>query len=116
LNALNTFQRDVSLNETESRAFLHKYLFSSDEVFTPVRSLSYGQRARLALACMVAKGCNFLLLDEPLNHLDLPSRAQFEQALSTFEGTILTVVHDRYFIQRYATCLWEIRNEKVIIL
>jgi ATP-binding cassette subfamily F protein 3 len=93
---------------------LHKYLFSSDDVFTPVGSLSYGQRARLALACLVARGCNFLLLDEPLNHLDLPSRAQFEQALTDFEGTILTVVHDRYFIQRYATSLWQIENGKLI--
>jgi ATP-binding cassette subfamily F protein 3 len=113
-NALTTFQRSTSLNETDSRAFLHKYLFSSDDVFTPVGSLSYGQRARLALACLVARGCNFLLLDEPLNHLDLPSRAQFEQALTDFEGTILTVVHDRYFIQRYATSLWQIENGKLI--
>jgi ATP-binding cassette subfamily F protein 3 len=114
LNALTTFQRSASLNETESRAFLHKYLFNGDDVFTPVGSLSYGQRARLALACLVARGCNFLLLDEPLNHLDLPSRAQFEQALIDFEGTILTVVHDRYFIQRYATRLWQIENGKLI--
>jgi ATPase subunit of ABC transporter with duplicated ATPase domains len=113
-NALTTFQRSASLNETESRAFLHKFLFSGDEVFTPVGSLSYGQRSRLALACLVARGCNFLLLDEPLNHLDLPSRAQFEQALADFEGTILTVVHDRYFIQRYATRLWQIENGKLI--
>lgn len=109
-NALTTFQRSTSLNETDSRAFLHKYLFSSDDVFTPVGSLSFGQRARLALACLVAQGCNFLLLDEPLNHLDLSSRAQFEQALTDFEGTILTVVHDRYFIQRYATSLWQIER------
>jgi ATP-binding cassette, subfamily F, member 3 len=109
-NALITFQHSASLNETESRAFLHKYLFSGEDVFTPVNSLSYGQRARLALACLVARGCNFLLLDEPLNHLDLPSRAQFEQALADFEGTILTVVHDRYFIKRYATRLWLIEN------
>ncbi len=113
LNALTTFQRSASLNETESRAFLHKYLFSGDEVFTSVGSLSYGQRARLALACLVARGCNFLLLDEPLNHLDLPSRAQFEQALADFEGTILTVVHDRYFIERYATHVWQIQEKEL---
>lgn len=110
LNALDQFRRSASMNETDARAFLHKYLFTGDEVFTPVGSLSYGQRARLALACTVARGCNLLLLDEPLNHLDLPSRAQFEQALADFEGTILTVVHDRYFIQRYATRIWQIEN------
>jgi ATP-binding cassette subfamily F protein 3 len=114
MNALTTFQRCANLNETESRAFLHKYLFSGDEVFTPVASLSYGQRARLALACVVAQGCNLLLLDEPLNHLDLPSRTQFESALADFNGTILTVVHDRYFIQRYATRIWQIEDGKLI--
>ncbi len=114
-DALSTFQRCVALNETEARAFLHKYLFSGDEVFTPVERLSFGQRARLSLACLVARGCNFLLLDEPLNHLDLPSRLQFESALKDFEGTILTVVHDRYFIQRYATRLWQIEEGQLKI-
>ena len=110
LTVLTQFQNNANMNETNARTFLHKYLFTGDEVFTPVGSLSYGQRARLALACTVARGCNLLLLDEPLNHLDLPSRSQFEQALSDFEGTILTVVHDRYFIQRYATRIWQIEN------
>jgi ATP-binding cassette subfamily F protein 3 len=71
-------------------------------------------RSRLSLACLVAQGCNFLLLDEPLNHLDLPSRAQFEKALGSFEGTILAVVHDRYFMQRFATRIWEI-NKGVLL-
>ena len=113
LTALSSFQKKINMNETEARSFLHKYLFSGDEVFTPVENLSFGQRARLSLACLVARGCNFLLLDEPLNHLDLSSRTQFEQALSSFEGTILTVVHDRYFIQRFATQIWEIVDGKL---
>jgi ATP-binding cassette, subfamily F, member 3 len=96
------------LNETDARAFLHQFLFSGDDVFTPVGKLSYGERARLALACLVASGCNLLLLDEPINHLDVPSRARFEQALATFEGTVLAVVHDRYFIQGFASEIWEI--------
>ena len=115
LNALTTFQRSVNMNESESRAFLHKYLFNGDEVFTPVGSLSYGQRARLALACLVARGCNLLLLDEPLNHLDLPSRTQFESALADFEGTILIVVHDRYFIERCANRLWQIKGGQLTV-
>ena len=90
-------------NETDARAFLHQFLFTGDEVFTPVGKLSYGERARLVLACLVASGCNLLLLDEPINHLDVPSRARFEQALATFEGTVLAVVHDRYFIQGFAS-------------
>ena len=73
-------------------------------------SLSYGERARLVLARLVATGCNFLMLDEPINHLDIPSRAKFEQAMLAFEGTVLAVVHDRYFIRRFATCIWAIHD------
>ena len=101
--------RDVApMDETEARAFLHYFLFEGDDVFVPVGDLSYGERARLALARMAASGCNFLLLDEPVNHLDIPSRARFEQALAAYEGTVLAVVHDRYFIRRFATRVWRL--------
>jgi ATPase subunit of ABC transporter with duplicated ATPase domains len=60
----------------------------------------------LLLAKLTAEGCNCLLLDEPINHLDIPSRSQFEQALSGFNGAVLAVVHDRYFIQRFADEIW----------
>ena len=96
------------LTQTEARSFLHYFLFSRDEVFVPVGSLSFGERARLALAQLVARGCNFLLLDEPINHLDIPSRSRFEQAMTAFQGTVLAIVHDRYFIERFATGLWAI--------
>mgnify|MGYP001764358381 CR=1 FL=1 len=75
--------------------------------------MSYGERARLSLACLVAEGCNLLLLDEPINHLDIPAREQFELALKAFEGTVLAVVHDRYFIERFATCLWAVKDRKI---
>ena len=114
-NALLTLQRTGSLPESDARAYLHKYLFTNDEVFTPVKNLSWGQRVRLSLACLVAGGCNFLLLDEPLNHLDLPSRAQFERALADFSGTVLAVTHDRYFTARFATCLWHIADGKLSV-
>ncbi|MFN2220376.1 MAG: ABC transporter ATP-binding protein, partial [Anaerolineae bacterium] len=65
---------------------------------------------RLALARLVAQGCNFLLLDEPINHLDIPSRSRFEQAMSAFPGTVLAIVHDRYFIEHFATGLWAIQQ------
>jgi ATP-binding cassette subfamily F protein 3 len=58
----------------------------------------------------VATGCNFLMLDEPINHLDIPSRTKFEQAMQAFEGTVLAVVHDRYFIRGFATRIWAIRG------
>ena len=112
-DALTMLRGLAPLNETDARAFLHQFLFTGDEVFTPVGKLSYGERSRLALACLVASGCNLLLLDEPINHLDVPSRARFEQALATFEGTVLAVVHDRYFIQGFASEIWEIRAGKL---
>jgi ATP-binding cassette subfamily F protein 3 len=105
-NALQIIQTLAPMNETDTRSFLHFFLFSGDDALRPASQLSYGERARLALARLVVQGCNFLLLDEPINHLDIPSRERFEQALASFEGTILAVVHDRYFIERFATQLW----------
>jgi ATP-binding cassette, subfamily F, member 3 len=104
-------QNLAPLNETEARAFLHYFLFSGDDALRDVRLLSYGERARLALAVLVIQGCNFLLLDEPINHLDIPSRARFEQALAGFQGTVLAVVHDRYFIERFASEIWLVGNQ-----
>ena len=78
-----------------------------------MRELSFGERARLSLARLVAQGSNFLLLDEPINHLDIPSRERFEQALAQFDGTILAVVHDRYFIKRLATELWKVEGRNI---
>ncbi len=105
-NAVETIQLVSTFNMTETRAFLHYFLFSKDDPLRRVSDLSYGERARLMLAQLVAQGCNFLLLDEPINHLDIPSRELFEQALSQFEGAILAVVHDRYFIERFASQVW----------
>jgi ATP-binding cassette subfamily F protein 3 len=109
-SALETIQQAAPLSQTDARSFLHYFLFVGDDALRPVRELSYGERARLALAALVAAGCNFLLLDEPINHLDIPSRTRFEQALSAFEGAILAVVHDRYFIHRFAQEIWYVEN------
>jgi ATP-binding cassette subfamily F protein 3 len=97
-------------NETEARSYLSSFLFLGDEPTKLVKHLSYGQKARLLLAKLIAEGCNFLLLDEPINHLDIPSRTQFETALSQFKGTVLAVVHDRYFIERFADEVWWVKN------
>jgi ATP-binding cassette subfamily F protein 3 len=112
-NALQIVQAEIAADETDARRFLHYFLFSGDGVFTPTGALSYGERARLLLALLVARGCNFLLLDEPINHLDIPSRDSFERALGAFKGTVLAVVHDRYFIERIATEVWEVENGSV---
>lgn len=105
-SALRLVQQAAPLNETDARSFLHFFLFSGDEPLQPTATLSFGERARLSLALLVASGCNVLLLDEPINHLDIPSRTRFEQALAHFEGTVLAVAHDRYFIERFATQVW----------
>ncbi len=110
MNAFETIRLLAPLSETDARAFLHQYLFSGDDVFLSIGRMSYGERARLMLACLVVSGCNFLLLDEPINHLDIPSRTRFEQALSGFPGTVIAIVHDRYFISGFATHIWEIRQ------
>jgi ATP-binding cassette, subfamily F, member 3 len=106
----DTIRSVAAMDETQTRSFLHYFLFSGDEAFARVGSLSFGERARLALARLVAQGCNFLLLDEPVNHLDIPSRSRFEQAMSAFQGTVLAIVHDRYFIERFATGLWSVEG------
>ncbi|MGC9397627.1 MAG: ribosomal protection-like ABC-F family protein [Anaerolineae bacterium] len=106
-------RRVAAMSETETRAFLHYFLFSGEEAFVPVGSLSYGERARIVLARLVATGCNFLVLDEPINHLDIPSRARFEQAMTAFEGTVLAVVHDRYFIRRFASRIWALHKGRL---
>ncbi len=114
-NVLEIISKLLSQNETENRSFLSKFLFKGDDVFKTIASLSYGERARLSLACLVAEGCNFLILDEPINHLDIPSRTQFEKALSEYEGTILAIVHDRYFIDGYASQIWEIKDKQLLV-
>ncbi len=114
LNALETVQGSAAFNETEARSFLHFFLFSGDDALRPVEQLSFGERSRLMLASLVAQGCNLLLLDEPVNHLDIPSRERFEQALTGFDGTILAVVHDRYFIERFASRVWEMVDGELI--
>jgi ATPase subunit of ABC transporter with duplicated ATPase domains len=89
LNALQTIQSVAPFNETEARNFLHYFLFKGDDALRPTADLSYGERARLHLGLLVAQGCTFLLLDEPINHLDIPSRARFEEALAILEPSWL---------------------------
>ena len=97
--------------ETEVRSFLHLFLFSGDDALRPIAQLSYGERARLSLALLVARGATVLLLDEPLNHLDIDSRERFETALDQFAGAVVVVSHDRYFVDRYAATRWQIREQ-----
>ena len=113
VNPLEVILGKTGWNDTQARAFLSRFLFKGDEVFTPVGGLSHGERARLILAGLVAEGCNLLMLDEPVNHLDIPSRVRFEQALRGFHGTVLAVVHDRYFIAEFASEIWDLREKTI---
>jgi ATPase subunit of ABC transporter with duplicated ATPase domains len=109
-SALDQVRGAAAGEEGEARTFLHKFLFSGVDAIRPAGELSYGERARLALAMIVRRGANLLLLDEPLNHLDLPSRERFEEALLQFDGTTLMVLHDRYAIDRLAMRILELRD------
>ncbi|MBN4064150.1 ABC-F family ATP-binding cassette domain-containing protein [Dehalococcoides mccartyi] len=102
-----TYIKSVTdIPDTEARNFLHYFLFQGDDVFTPVDRLSYGERSRLTLAGIVVKEPNLLLLDEPLNHLDIPSRERFEEALSQYPGTVVVATHDRTFVDSFSTSIW----------
>ena len=102
-----------SWGEEAARTYLGRFLFSEDDVFKPVESLSGGERSRLALALLLLQNANFLILDEPTNHLDISARETLEEMLSEFEGTILFVSHDRFFIDKIATRIWEIADGTV---
>ncbi len=99
----------------ELRDLLGMFLFGDDEIDRPVRDLSGGERARLALARLILSGPNLLLLDEPTNHLDIPSRLALEQALLAYEGTVMVVSHDRYLLERVAQKIIELRDGRARI-
>ena len=84
LSALQSLQASANFSETEARNFLHYFLFEDDDPLRPTRDLSFGERARLQLGLLVAQGCSFLLLDEPINHLDIPSRIALRAGVEQF--------------------------------
>ncbi len=100
------------MKETEVRSTLALFRFVGEDVYKEVSVLSGGERARLTLAKLILSRMNLLILDEPTNHLDIGSREALEEALSKYEGTVITVSHDRYFISRLATRIIEIKPGK----
>jgi ATP-binding cassette subfamily F protein 3 len=102
------------LGLTEIRTFLASLLFFGDEVNKSINVLSGGEKSRVALGKAILQGANLLLLDEPTNHLDMESKEQLEDALKDFTGTIIAVSHDRYFLTKIATRIWEFDNGDII--
>jgi ATP-binding cassette subfamily F protein 3 len=96
-----------------ARNFLGQFLFSGDDVFRRIGTLSGGQRSRVALARLTLQGANFLLLDEPTNHLDITSQEILEDVLRRFPGTVLLVSHDRYLVQSIATHIWRVDGDEL---
>jgi ATP-binding cassette subfamily F protein 3 len=95
----------------ELRSFLARFLFFGDDVYKQVRDLSGGEKGRLSLAKLIYSRVNVLVLDEPTNHLDIPSREALEEALDAYEGTIVTISHDRYFLDRVGTQILALDGE-----
>ncbi len=116
LNPKNTILQELwstfpTLSQTKIRSTLAYFLFFKDDVEKEIRTLSGGERARLTFAKLMLKKTNLLLLDEPTNHLDLPSKEVLETALSDYQGTIIAVSHDRYFIEKIANRILAFPND-----
>lgn len=96
----------------EIRSYLARFLFTGDDVFKTTETLSGGERGRLALAILALQNANLLLLDEPMNHLDLEAQETLQALLKDFNGTILLISHDRYLVDAIATQIWEVNPDK----
>ena len=107
-------QVNPDLKETQIRTLLGRFLFSGDDVYKRVGDLSGGERSRVALAQLTLMGGNLLVLDEPTNHLDIDAREALETVLNDYQGTILFVSHDRYFIDAVADTIWSVGDAGTI--
>ena len=112
LTVLETMMYEAKLQMGDARDRLGAYMFRGDDVFTKVSQLSGGEKSRLKLAIIMRSNLNLLILDEPTNHLDIAMREWVEDALSDYSEALLFVSHDRYFISKFATRIWELRDGK----
>ncbi|HCC07941.1 MAG TPA: ABC transporter ATP-binding protein [Clostridiales bacterium] len=110
---LEEFRENIYIGEKEARNTLAKFLFCGDDVFKKVKSLSGGEKTRLRLGQLIQQDINFLVLDEPTNHLDIDSKQVLEETLTEFEGTIFFISHDRYFINKIANKIFEVKDKEI---
>ena len=110
---LETARQFYDGTETHLRASLAKFLFYEDNVFKKVKTLSGGEKVRLKLFELIQKNANFLILDEPTNHIDIDTKEMLEEALKEYNGTLLFISHDRYFINKLAKNTMEINDEHI---
>ena len=110
LTVLDAVMRDGNCSAQSARNRLGAFLFSGEDVFKPIWSLSGGEQSRLRLCMLMKEDINFLILDEPTNHLDISSREWIEAALSDYSEALLFVSHDRWFINMFATRIWELND------
>ena len=116
LNLNNTIFDEISdtypsMDNTQIRSALAVFLFKGEDVFKEISTLSGGERARVSLCKLMLSKANFLFLDEPTNHLDIPSKEALENALLSYNGTLFIISHDRYFINKLATKIYEISKD-----
>lgn len=107
---LDYYCEQFGISQSEARNQLAKILFTGNDVYKKIGSLSGGEKKRLQLSILMGKNPNFLILDEPTNHLDLASREILEENLENFDGNLLIVSHDRYFVNKMASRLWVYNN------
>ncbi|MDD7306437.1 MAG: ABC-F family ATP-binding cassette domain-containing protein [Peptoniphilaceae bacterium] len=116
LNTSNTIFEEISkaypkLTNYQIRSYLAKFMFYADDVYRLINELSGGERARISLLKLMLSDCNFILMDEPTNHLDIDSKEILEDAILDYEGSVLIISHDRYFLNKVAVKILEMRND-----
>lgn len=119
LNLKNTVFDEISdafpaMDNTSIRCALAVFLFTGDDVFKTISTLSGGERARVSLCKLMLSDSNFLFLDEPTNHLDIPSKEALEKALESYSGTLFVISHDRYFINKIATKVYQLKENHIL--
>jgi len=112
---VDTVSRTLRVNEGTARNILGTFNFTGEDVFKRVCDLSGGEKSRLRLCILMQNGVNMLILDEPTNHLDIRSRDWIENAIDSFDGTLLLVSHDRYFLEKFATRIWSVERGGIVV-